>query len=84
VAKGLIHFLTKEKNSGSFKGIKISTGLYISHLLFVDDILFFCDGSRRYTDKLFEGITLFKRSTGMLINDHKSSITFASLEAVDL
>jgi hypothetical protein len=58
--------------------------LYISHLLFVDDILIFCDGSRRDTDKLFEGITLFKRATGMLINDQKSSITFASLEAADL
>jgi hypothetical protein len=33
---------------------------------------------------MFEGLTLFKRATGMLINDQKSSITLASLEAVDV
>jgi hypothetical protein len=84
VVEGLSRFLAEAKNSGSFKGIKISPGLYNLHLLFVDDILIFCDGSRRDTNKLIEGLTLFKRDTGMLINDQKSSITFASLEDVDL
>jgi hypothetical protein len=75
--EGLSHFLAVAKNSGRFKGIKISPGMYITHLLFVDDILIFCDGTKRDADKLFEGLTLFKKATGMLINAQKSSILFA-------
>jgi hypothetical protein len=63
VVESLSHFLTEAKTTGTFRGIKISSVLHISHLLFVDDILIFCDGSRRDTDKLCEGLTLFKRVT---------------------
>jgi len=84
VEEVLSRYLAEANISGSFKGIKISSELYISHLLFVDDILIFYDGSRRDTDKLCEGITLFKRATSMLINEQKSNITFSSLEADDL
>jgi hypothetical protein len=55
VVESLSHFLNEAKSTGTFRGIKISSGLHISHLLFVDDILIFCDGSRRDTDKLCEG-----------------------------
>jgi hypothetical protein len=39
VAECLSHFLNEEKTTGNFRGIKISLGFHISHLLFVDDIL---------------------------------------------
>ena len=45
-AEGLIRFILETKVVGSFKGIPISEVLYITHLLFVDDILIFCDSSR--------------------------------------
>jgi hypothetical protein len=80
VSECLSHFLNEAKSIGNFRGIKISSGLHISHLLFVDDILILCDGSRRDTEKLCDGLTLFKQATSMLINEHKSSITFASLD----
>jgi hypothetical protein len=80
VVECLSRFLIEAKSTGNFRGIKISLGLYISHLLFVDDILIFCDGSRRDTEKLCEGLTLFKQATGMLINEQKSSITLSHLD----
>ena len=80
MAEGLSRFLEVEKNSGRFKGLQISNGMYITHLLFVDDILIFCDGTKREYSILFEGLILFKKATGMLINAQKSSILFASVE----
>jgi hypothetical protein len=60
VDKFLSRFLNEAKTTGKFRGINISSGLHISHLLFVDDILIFCDGSRRDTENLCDGLTLFK------------------------
>jgi hypothetical protein len=79
VVECLSHFLIEAKSVGNFRGIKISPGLYISHLLFVDDILIFCDGSRQDIEKLSEGLLLFKHATGMEINAQKSSVTLSSL-----
>jgi hypothetical protein len=45
VAEELSRFLAGAKMVGRFTGIKISNGMTITHLLFVDDILIFCDGS---------------------------------------
>jgi len=58
--------------------------LNISHLLFVDDILIFCNGSRRDTDCLVEGLELFKRATGMLINVRKSIMVTNLVPEADL
>jgi hypothetical protein len=52
---------------GRFSSIKISNGLAITHLLFVYDILIFCDGSKRDVDILMEGITIFKLAMIMII-----------------
>ena len=65
VAKGLSCFLKKELEEGDFKGISISTNLVITHLLFVDDILIFYDGSRRSLQTLRHGLELFHIATGM-------------------
>jgi hypothetical protein len=79
VVECLSRFLNEAKSAGNFRGIKISPGLYISHLLFVDDILIFCDGSRQDIEKLCEGLILFKHATGMEINKQKSSVTLSYL-----
>jgi len=47
IVEGMSKALIQTKISGSFKGIKIGSNIFISHLLFVDDILFFCDGTMR-------------------------------------
>ena len=41
MVEGLIHFLMDAKANGYFKCIMISEVMYITHLLFVDDILIF-------------------------------------------
>ena len=52
---------------GHFSGIKISNGLAITHLLFVNDILIFYDGLKRDTNILTEGLKLFKLAMSMII-----------------
>jgi hypothetical protein len=84
VAEIISHFLTEAKVGGHFSGIKISNGLAITHLLFVDDILIFCDGSKRDADILTEGLTLFKLATSMIINAQKSNILFSRIEDEDI
>lgn len=74
VVEGLSQFLKKAFVEGDFKGIPISPTLYITHLLFVNDILIFFDGSRRSLQSLSYGIDLFHIASGMEINDEKSSI----------
>ena len=79
VVEGLSRFLDQEKGGGGFKGIPILNFLFVSHLLFVDDILIFCDGSHIDIDKLCEGLDLLQVATRMVINVHKSTITFSNM-----
>lgn len=44
VGEGLSRFLKKAHSEGDFRGIHISQVLAITYLLFVNDILIFCDG----------------------------------------
>ena len=56
----------------------------ITHLLFVDDILIFCDGTRRDIIKLKEGILLLQVATSMLVNDEKSTISYSNLDVEEI
>jgi hypothetical protein len=67
------------KGSMDFKGIKIGNFFYLSHLLFVDDILIFYDGTRRDVIKLREIIDLYYTSIGMMINIGKSIVSFKGI-----
>jgi hypothetical protein len=74
VAKGLsrlIHMVVESKN---LRVISIGTSFYISHLLFVDDILIFCDGNFIFLNTLKEFLQIFYKSTRMIINKDKSSL----------
>jgi len=84
VAEGLSRYIKDAVVKGNFGGIQIARGMIITHLLFVDDILIFCNGSRRDTECLLEGINLFKRATGMLINADKSTLTENMTQVEDL
>lgn len=53
--------------------------MVITHLLFVDDILIFRDGSWRSLQTLRHGLGLFHIATGVEINEEKSSISRANL-----
>ena len=45
----------------------------------MDDILIFCDDSRRGLQILCQGLDLFHSATGMVINEDKSTINWANL-----
>ena len=64
---------------GDFKWIAISQILSITHLLFVDDILIFNDGSRKSMGTLIIGLDLFHIATSMPINEVKSTISWSNL-----
>jgi hypothetical protein len=55
--EGLNRALGEAKRQGTFYGIQISPNLKISHLLFVDDVLIFCVGTRRDVETL-EGFSI--------------------------
>ena len=57
------------------KGIQVAPNFFITHLLFVDDVLIFCFGSVRDVVTLGEILDLFSKATGMEVNVVKSSIT---------
>lgn len=59
MARGLSRALIEAKIMASFKGWKMGGILFLSHLLFVDDILLFCDGSIRDAMKLKELLDLY-------------------------
>ena len=68
VVEGLSWFIDHAKRRGGFKGVPISDAFSISHLLFIDDTLIFCDGSHRDVDKICDGMELLQAATGMDIN----------------
>lgn len=75
VAEGLSQYLIEAVRRGDLQGLKLAPGITLNHLLFVDDILLFCNWSRRDIECLKRGIHLFKTATGMLINLQKSTLS---------
>lgn len=83
VVEGLSRFLTYAVKRGDLTGLELAPSLHLTHLLFVDDILLFCNGSRRDINYLQRGITLFKVATGMKINLQKSTLSLIHLREPD-
>ena len=74
VMDGLSRLIASAKRNGDICGLKISEDCYLTHLLFVDDVMIFLDGSTRDSRSFSNIITLFSSATGMLANHSKSSI----------
>jgi len=75
VMEGLSRLISFAKRSGCISGLKIMEHFYLTHLLFVDDILIFINGSVWDTTSLNEILHLFCSAIGMEINRGKSSIS---------
>jgi hypothetical protein len=59
---------------GAYKGIAINEQVSLTHLLFVDDILIFCEGSIHSVDQLNSMLALLCKAIGMKINPEKSML----------
>lgn len=67
------------KRQGNLRGIKVVVNLWVTHLLFVDDILLFRNGILEDFRCLKEILDLFLKETGLYINGKKSSLTTSGL-----
>eukprot|EP00253_Pinus_taeda_P023068 PITA_23068 len=76
-ASRLIH---KARREEKVKGIEVAINLFITHLLFVDDILIFTNGSFNELKELKCIFDLFLKATGMQINSRKSQVCVADFE----
>ena len=76
IAEGLSRCLLHERESGRLKGIKMGENISITHLLFVDDVLLFGDGSLRDAQAIHQALYLYCKATGMEVNHQKSCIIF--------
>lgn len=72
VAEDLSFLVVEAKCRGKFKGAVIANDLVITHLLFVDDIPNFFNGTCSDVAKLSEIINRFGVSTDMLVIDKKN------------
>ena len=58
--------------------------MFITSLLFVDDILIFCSGTTREATVIAEILELFSKATGMEINARKSTLSIHMLRDDEL
>lgn len=65
--------INKAKSEGKMKGIKISTSIYITHLLFVDDVLILGCGSFDEWEVYKDILDCFCEASSMKISPIKSS-----------
>ncbi|XP_039791741.1 uncharacterized protein LOC120657488 isoform X2 [Panicum virgatum] len=76
-AEGLSCLMKKKEAEGKINGVKNGrTGPAISHLLFVDDSIFFIRGDMKNLQALNEVLHLYSEGTGQRINFQKSSLFF--------
>eukprot|EP00253_Pinus_taeda_P025512 PITA_25512 len=80
VAEGLSRLIHKARSEGKVKGIEVAINLYITHLLFVDDILIFTNGCQNELKEFKCIFDLFLKATGMQINTGKSQVCFSDFE----
>jgi len=80
VIKGFSRLVLKAKREGNLKGINVSSLHYITHLLFVDDVLIFGDGSAEEWQTYNELIQLFCEELRMKVSSQKSNLLAYGLD----
>ena len=73
--EGLSRCLIDERERGRLKDIKISENFILTHLLFVDDIIIFLNGSLGDITIVNSILQLFCKAIGMPCNNSKYTIT---------
>ncbi|GKC65640.1 RNA-directed DNA polymerase, eukaryota, reverse transcriptase zinc-binding domain protein [Tanacetum coccineum] len=65
---------------GFFKGIKLNSSLYMSHLFYADDVIFMGQWNQDNIDTLIRVLDVFYRASGLRINMSKSKLLGISVE----
>ena len=83
-AKGFISLMARVEGEGQIHGVSICRSApRISHLLFADDSLVFCQANREEVKVVKEMLQLYATTSGQCINLEKSSIYFSTNMGVD-
>ena len=78
-AEGFTYLLQKAELERTIHGVSICRRApRISHLLFADDSLLFCQATEKETKVVMEILKLYAKASGQCINMDKSSIYFSS------
>ena len=78
-AKGFTSLLQKAELEGHIHGVSICRrATKISHLMFADDSLLFCQASKKETQEALEILKLYAEASGQCINMEKSLVYFSS------
>eukprot|EP00253_Pinus_taeda_P003164 PITA_03164 len=83
IMEGVSRLIGAEHRGGRLVGIKIMDNCFLTHLLFVDDVLIFLNGSIGDTTALQHVFELFQKATGMIINVHKSTVMAVGYKIAD-
>ena len=72
IADALSRIIFYAKRTRSYKGIKITSSVDLTHILFVDDVVMMGEGSWENLKEAEKILELYKKATGMHINVEKS------------
>jgi hypothetical protein len=79
VVEGLSRSIMEARRGRSLHGVQVGGNEYLTHLLFVDDVLLFSNGLEAEGRKLQEILQLYCKATSMEINFMKSVIFLNAL-----
>lgn len=80
ITEGFGRVVLDAKHIGELRGISFLGNISITHILFVDDILLFYDGTLQELRKIAYLIHSFCQAMGMKVNHGKSSILIFGLD----
>ena len=83
VMEGLSVLIKNAKTQGLLHGLQISDLLHLTHLLFLDDVLIFLNGSRQDVVQFEFLLKFFCRATGKVPNALKSSIIMTGCSGLE-